>query len=284
MASQERGQNFLHQVSEIQSVLPISPKLIQRLFSQARENSVASLDELAQTIAQDQGLTARVLKRANSAYYGLQAEISNVSRAVSILGLSQLRDIVLSIGLKTVTQKIDVRLLDLMHYWNHQSSTALLARDLARDSGYEEPDDLLTIGILHDMGKLITVIYDKDAWMEINSLAREKDLPLHRAEEAFWGIDHALIGGMVLQHWNLPEWITEPVNWHHNPEMSSSRHRFVSRIIHVANSLTHLVNEEPRQEITPHLERLALERIQAEEMAARTLEDPSVTYLQQMFI
>ncbi|MFO7817071.1 MAG: HDOD domain-containing protein [Thermodesulfobacteriota bacterium] len=284
MNTQDRGQEFLHQVSEIKSELPISPRLIQRLFSQAREDSIASMEDISRTISEDQGLTARILKRVNSAYYGLQAQVSTVSRAVSILGFTQIRDIVLSIGLKTVTQKIDLKLIDLLQYWHHQSSTALLARNIAREAGYEEPDDLFTIGILHDLGKLITVIYNKDAWIQINNLARKEDLPLHVAEDKFWGIDHALIGGMLLQQWNLPDWVTEPVNWHHAPEMASSRHRFASRIIHVANSLNHFMNNESGQKIDPQLERLALERVKAEDIAARTLDDPAITYLKQLFI
>jgi HD-like signal output (HDOD) protein len=284
MSDQNRGREFLHQISEKKLELPISPELVQKLFSLAREDSLASMEDISRIISRDQSLTARILKRVNSAYYGLQAQISTVSRAVSILGLSQIRDIILSIGLKSVSRQIDIRLIDLTQYWHHQSSTAILGRELARKTGFSEQDDLFTIGILHDLGKLTTAIYDRTAWVEINSLAREKGLSLHLAEQEYWGIDHALIGGMILQQWNLPEWITEPVNWHHSPETASEEHRTASRLLYTANSLTHYVQDEESQEIDFQLEKLDMQKKQAEEIAAGVIRDPAVSHLQQLFL
>lgn len=284
MSDQNRGREFLHHISEKKLELPISPELVQKLFSLAREDSLSSMEDISRIISRDQGLTARILKRVNSAYYGLQAQVSTVSRAVSILGLSQIRDIILSIGLKSISRQIDIRLMDLVGYWHHQSSTAILARELARENGFSERDDMFTIGILHDLGKLITAIFDRTAWVDINALAREKDLPLHLAEQEYWGIDHALVGGLILQQWNLTEWITEPVNWHHAPETSAKDHRPASRLMYTANSLTHRMRGEPFQEVDSQLHNLDMPKERAEEIAEGVVRDPAVSQLQKLFL
>lgn len=245
---------------------------------------MSSMEDISAIISQDQGLTARVLRWVNSAYYGLQAQVSSISRAVSILGLSQIRDAVLSIGVKSVTRDLDLSLIDLRLYWRHQISTAILARELARKTECSEPDDLFTIGILHDLGKIMTAIYDKQAWLEINALASEEGLLFQAAEQKYWGIDHALVGGMLLQQWNLPEWITEPVNWHHNPEMSSPQHLVPSRLVYTANNLVHRMDNEQAQDIDGQLEKISLDRDLAEGMAWEVSRDPGINQMQKLFV
>ncbi|NJB69457.1 HD-like signal output (HDOD) protein [Desulfobaculum xiamenense] len=228
--SPERGPLLLSGATELRKDLPISPQIIQQLFAQTDEDSRASLADIAKSIAADQGLTVKVLAMANSAYYGLQTEVESPARAVALLGLDTIRCLVLGIGVKGLSAKLrNGSDFDLRAYWRHQLLTAATARLLAgrlRDVPQGEdappvvPDQIFTAAMLHDLGKLLTAIIMPDDWATIITLAREGQLSIAEAEDTYWGLDHGVVGALALRSWNLPPSLTEPVNWHHAPDMA----------------------------------------------------------------
>lgn len=215
--SQERGQEFLAQLPTLGQDLPYDPSLLQQLFAQTSDDSFSSMDDVAQTISHDPGLTAKVLAIANSAYYGLQAEVTSVSRAMAVLGMNEVRTLVLALGVKALSADVDKDILDLDAFWLHGVLTAATCRILAGPLGLDA-DDLFTAGMLHDLGKLITAMHRPDDWRAASELAEAEDLPIHVAEQRHWGLEHGLIGSMTLSSWFLPPQLTEPVSWHHAPE------------------------------------------------------------------
>ncbi|MFZ5427075.1 MAG: HDOD domain-containing protein [Thermodesulfobacteriota bacterium] len=236
----ERGQQFLLDLPGLRHDLPYSPSLLTQLYSQTGQNSSAPLDEIAQTLSQDQGLTIKVLTMANSAFYGLQQEVTTVSRAIAVLGLNEVRSLVLALGVKALTKgKNFPREFGVGHYWEHQLTVALIARHLAPLMGGVDGDNLFTAGVLHDLGKLLTALHRPDDWRAIDALTREKTLSYSEAEEEYWGIEHGVLGSMVMGSWNLPEDLTEPVNWHHAP-MHSPGHRREALVLCVADAMAHV--------------------------------------------
>jgi putative nucleotidyltransferase with HDIG domain len=218
---QTRGQRFLSELPEIKRDLPFHPELLRTLFAQTGEDSFASMEEIAATISQDPGMTARVLTLANSAFYGLQAQVSTVSRALTVLGLKELRNLVLVLGMQAMAGKSPApEGFDMRQFWEHQLSTALCARHLAEATGAADPDLLFTSGLLHDFGKLLTALHRPEDWQAIESLRRSEDISYREAEERHWGLEHGLIGALTLNSWDLPPELTEPVNWHHAPDLS----------------------------------------------------------------
>lgn len=217
--NQERAQRFLLELPSVRNDLPFSPNLLTRLFSLTDENGITPLEEIAGAIAKDQGLSARVLALANSAFYGLQAEVGSISRAVAVLGLREVRGLILTLGLRGLATRRPLPPgFALTPYLEHQLSVAEAAMRLARETRVMDPDDAFTAGVLHDLGKLLTALYRPDDWLAEAALAETAALPWHEAEERHWGLDHGLIGAMVLGFWNLPATLTEPVNWHHAPQ------------------------------------------------------------------
>ncbi len=237
--SQQQGQAFLQNLTRVRDDLPVPPAVLRELFIKVERDSSFSLDSISRIVASDQSLATRVLSRANSAYYGFEARISSISRAVNLIGLAELRRIILSINISTLSGKVRQQDLDLQAYWEHHSFTALMAHELARILKRRDADDILTIGLLHDLGKLITAIYAPDAWRHISTLAMQTNTPLFIVETEFWGIDHALVGAMTLQLWHLPETVTEPVNWHHRPEFAGKGFRDQTMILALANNIQH---------------------------------------------
>lgn len=217
--SQERGQRFLLDLPAVQNDLPFSPDLLARLFSLTDERGLSPLDAIAAAVSEDQGLSIRLLAMANSAFYGLQSEVGSVGRAVAVLGLREVRALVLALGMRGLASGRPLPPgFALAPYLEHQLAVAVTAMALARASGVMDPDDAFTAGVLHDLGKLLTALYRPEDWLAEEGLAEREALPWHEAEERHFGLDHGLIGAMVLRSWNLPESLTEPVNWHHAPQ------------------------------------------------------------------
>jgi putative nucleotidyltransferase with HDIG domain len=234
--NQERAQRFLLELPSIRNDLPFSPELLTRLFSLTDDNGRSPLDAIASAIAEDQGLSTRVLAMANSAFYGLQSQVRTVSRAVAVLGLREVRGLVLLLGMNGLAARRPLPAgFALDPYLEHQVSVAMAAMALARQTRAMDPDDAFTAGVLHDLGKLLTALYRPEDWLAQAALAQAENLPWHEAEERHWGLDHGLVGAMLLRSWNLPEPLTDPVNWHHAPEAAPGR-REPGRLIGLADA------------------------------------------------
>jgi len=282
MIDQAKGQEFLRELPEIRQDLPFSPSLLGQLFSMTGESSVAPLENVGQAITQDQGLSTKVLALANSAFYGLQSRVTSVPRAVALLGLKEIRNLLLLLG----TQALTVRHaypkgFDLRHYWDHQLAVASCAKMLAREKPELDADVLFTAGLLHDLGMLLTALYRPEDWNSIHTDVQTTLCSWSEAEERHWGLEHGLIGAMTLNSWNLPPELTEPVNWHHAPNLAEE-HQSEARIICVADALHHRL-QDPAYVIPPFaVESMNLLDIDSEDalkQLAAGLDDESVSQL-----
>jgi len=233
----DRAQQLLLKLAAFKNDLPFSPVILQKIFSQTGDNSVSPIEEIAETIEGDQGLTAKILRLANSAFYGLQAQVTNVSRAISVLGLNEIKSIVVAVGVAAMGKnKKPPETFDLTAYWSHQLRVGMAAKRLASLVHLDNPDDLFTSGLLHDLGKLLIAIHAPADWQAIDETAREGNLPTHEAEDAHWALEHGVVGSMTLKSWNLPPELTEPVNWHHSP-MVAPEFRKEALILCLADAL-----------------------------------------------
>jgi putative nucleotidyltransferase with HDIG domain len=241
--SHEHGQKFLLDLPGLKHDLPYSPSLLTTLYAQTGQGSYSALGEIADTLSRDQGLTAKVLTMANSAFYGLQQEVTTVSRAIAVLGLSEVRTLVLAVGVKALTKNQHFpKEFNVSRYWEHQLAVALIARHLAPLMGGLDGDNLFTAGVLHDLGKLLTALHRPEDWRIIEDMIHDRQLCYSEAEEEYWGIEHGMLGAMVMGSWNLPEDLTEPVNWHHAP-MHSPNHRREALTLCVADTMAHVAGD-----------------------------------------
>lgn len=253
--NQDRIQAFLRELPKVKEDLPFSPEVLKQLFVQTGSNSMSSLEEIGETLGKDQGLTTRILSLANSAYYGLQAEVQSVPRAAAVLGLGEVRNIVLTLGVNGMADKYEMpEDFDLTEYWTHQFFVGMLSRELSRMSEIGNPDNLFTVGLLHDIGKLITAMRRPDDWQAIRELAEEKELVDAEAEEEYWGMDHAVIGSLVLKSWDLPTNLVEPVNWHHAPALAPDHSNEATLVCLADAAAQAAVN--PEGVYSEHVERL----------------------------
>lgn len=295
--SSERAQRFLNELPELNQDLPCAPQVIAKLFAQTSPWSQDSNEDIARTIGRDQGLSARVLSLANSAFYGMNDTISSIGRAVSLLGLNEVRAMVLMVAAAGVASGLKGRDdFDLEAYWQHQVYTAMAAQALANalEGRADELDlppisvgcECYTAGILHDIGQALTVLHCPDCWQSITQSMQAENIPLYEAEIRFWGLDHGLIGGMTLATWNLPPALTEPLTWHHAPEAAAKEHRLGASLLHCADALAHIADrsdESPPGSWPDSLLAWGLERdALLEDIAARTEEPQNIALLAQI--
>lgn len=244
MTDQAKGQEFLSELPEIKQELPFPPSLLGELFQMTGENSFAPLEKVAQTFNQDQGLSTKVLSLANSAFYGLQAKVTSVARAVTLLGLKEIRSLVLILGTQALTVRHNYpHDFNLRYYWNHQISTGVCAKLLAERIPGTDPDIMFTAGLLHDMGVLLTALYRPADWNLIQNAVISKNISWSLAEEQHWGLEHGLLGALTLNSWNLPPELTEPINWHHSPELAPD-YKTEAQLVCLADGLHHRLEDE----------------------------------------
>lgn len=240
--NESRGYAFLEELPTLDKKLPFDPHMLQMLFSMTGEESTASLADIADAVSADQGLTTHILAVANSAYYGMQAEVTSISRALSLLGLAELRKIVLLQGFDNMASDLlQPDVFNYQSYWEHQVAASDIAGLCAKKLGMNA-DDISTAALLHDIGKLFTAILRPEDWKAIEATAKQDEMPFHKVEDAYWAVDHCLVGAMVLNSWNLPKELTEPINWHHSPEFDPD-HKDFSLILELSDVLAHEFEE-----------------------------------------
>ncbi|MCA1944587.1 MAG: HDOD domain-containing protein [Desulfovibrio sp.] len=269
----QRGQEFLAFLPSIGQELPYSMTLLRDLFDMTSDKSLASMPEVARTLGQDQGLTAKVLAMANSAFYGLQAKVATLPRALALLGVREIRQLVLVLGVQSICSRRTLpHAFDLHGYWKHQLQVAAICKELGHlvhsakgtQGAGLDLDLLYTSGLLHDLGKLLTALHRPQDWEAIEHLRQAEGLPSYAAEDRHWGLEHGVVGAITLNSWNIPPELTEPVNWHHVPELAKEWQPQAT-ILCLADALCHALEQddtEPTQP-APHvaacLSRLALD-------------------------
>jgi HD-like signal output (HDOD) protein len=190
---------------------------------------------IAQAIGHDPALSARLLRIANSPFYGFPSRIDTLTRAVTVIGTRGLRDLVLASTAVRVFARVGV--LDMYAFWKHSLLCGLGSRLLAVRCGVPEPEALFVSGLLHDIGQIIILTKLPEVGRETRVRAEDCALPLHLLERSVMGFDHAAVGGELLRQWMLPKTIWEAVKFHHDPAGATAT--LDASIVHVADVLAH---------------------------------------------
>lgn len=197
----------------------------------------SSLAELGNVIMRDVALSARVLKVANSPYYGTLQEIASIRQAVLTLGAARVKSLSLSLSLYELSNKIGGR-VNLKDFWRHSLNVACAAELIAGRVDPSLVEEAFICGCLHDIGVLVLDnIYAKDYAKVFQATAAGGDLL--RVEQQLLEIDHAVAGEMVARIWNFPARYCETIAHHHDVvDLESERKQDkLSLIVNLANRL-----------------------------------------------
>lgn len=220
------------------------------------QNEYASIDDLAHVIERDPGLSARVLRAANSPHLGQASEITRIPQAVQALGFRSVLSFALAASVYTLTGSLKGR-VDRTRFWRHSLETAVASRLLAKASGKIDPDEAFTSGLLHDIGMLVYDVSNPDKYYGIGRKVKEKNADLIELEISEWGSDHATAGALLLRQWKIPEKICQAVARHHAAasEIESGSMSDLSICVAMANAISlHRVFSDSRTSLA-HTER-----------------------------
>ena len=178
-----------------------------------------TVDQLVGVMEHDQGLTANILRWANSVYFGGRHEVYSVRNAIVRLGLDQMKLVVIaSIAAPMVRQQIEGYDLPPNSLLEHSIVAAIGTREIAEELGIEAPSYAFTAGLLHDIGKIVLGTFVKVESKPMMRMVQEEDITFDEAERRILGIDHAEVGALLLEGWKIPQSIVDVVRWHHEPD------------------------------------------------------------------
>jgi putative nucleotidyltransferase with HDIG domain len=202
----------------------------------ALEKPEVSVKQVEDILRYDPGLTANVLKLANSAYFGIPARIGSVKQAIVLLGLKRLMQLVIASCVGAVMNKsVPGYNMPPGNLWRHAIAVSIAAEALIKDKKDLDTEDFFTPALLHDVGKLVLGSFVKEDLGAIESITA-KGIPFVVAENMILGTDHAEIGAKILAMWSFPPEIVDAVRWHHDPEAGDHSSMQID-VVHLANVL-----------------------------------------------
>lgn len=226
--------------------LPSPPRLYRQL-SDAVDSDMADLTEISSIVEQDPAVVAQIMKQVNSAFFGYNRPIADLKEAISILGVRNLRSLVLSSQLsQQFHQGGDWNVFSFEQMNKRSLLVGRLAQAICRRAGANKAtqDQAFLAGLLHDLGILIMASYDPNQYKKLLSYAVKKQKPIYLVEKAAFGFFHGEVAGALMALWNLPPQVIEAVMLHHVPHLSKGKEFNALTAVHVADAMLPSVHVE----------------------------------------
>ncbi len=234
-------------VAKLKSI-PTLPTVALRVM-EISANPKSSANDLMAVISPDISLTTKILKIANSPFYGLTREVSSLQHAVTVLGFKEIRNLVISsVAFDSFKNLKQDGAFDINKFWKHSFYCALAAKNIAVDLKVES-SELFVAGLVHDIGKLAMYItFPCDFLMQLEVMDTVKiKYTSFETEKNIFGMTHDDIGMRLLKKWMFPEPLLTAVGYHHRPQEADKKSIF-PLIVHIADILTHIYEMQTEEE------------------------------------
>jgi len=229
------GQELKKRIFSSLDDLPLMPQVAQKARKVVSDPK-SSFSDLAMVIDTDQGIVTRVLKMANSPYYGMSGKISSVQHASVILGTKTLMEILtLACSSEILGSTLSGYDLDAGDLWKHSLATASGSQIIAKRLKPALAYDAFSAGLIHDVGKIILDPYVLERKEAFNTFAKDGTQSFLEAEKQILGFDHAELASEVCERWNIPSNIAKAIKYHHDPTLSNNDD--LSYIVHMADAI-----------------------------------------------
>jgi diguanylate cyclase (GGDEF)-like protein len=245
-----------HEIDDLikkQINLPSPPAIAVKILNTV-QNTDCSLGDLEKIISADPALISKLLRIANSAIYSLPNKVGNINRALTILGTNLIKNIALSFVITENLRGDNKTAFHFDYFWR-RSVTAAVAAELASARLHLKNDDIFVGGLLQDIGVLILHLakgeeYDK----ALEHCIANGGTGLSHSEKTMFGFDHQQVGGLLLEHWGIPESITLPIRFHHRPESAPASHQQTALVLKIANLLSAICNGSETTDLVAELQ------------------------------
>jgi putative nucleotidyltransferase with HDIG domain len=227
---QEQAIDITALIAKVKDLPPL-PTIVMKAMEMTLDPE-ASVRNLQLLISQDQALSAKILRIVNSAMYALRCEVSTVSHAVAVLGINVVKSVIMATSVEQVflsAKDLGAKLMS-----DHSWGTALAARAIARHVRYENTEEALVCGLMHDIGKPVLLQNHRERYSVIISEVYRGNSTFHQMELLAFGFSHAHVGALLARKWNFPPQLTEAVGYHHNP-LSAPNFKQLACIVNLAN-------------------------------------------------
>jgi len=228
----------IKEISHIATLPEITVKIIELV-----EDPTSSAQDLHNVISNDPALCSRILKVVNSSFYGLPGQIGSINRAIVLLGLNAVKNIAISASLAKLFRGGQITpTFAARDLWVHSIATATACKFVADELKLGVPDEAFLAGLIHDIGIMVELQYDKNKLVEVlNKVKAGPDgaptCDMLAAEREIYGADHQHFGRALCEKWKFPKAFFIVTGWHHTPTELPSGSRTLACIVNVAERI-----------------------------------------------
>ncbi len=211
-------------------------------ISQMIQDPRFSLEDIASVISKDPALSVRLLQVVNSSYYGFQAKIDTISRAIVVVGIDDLNKLILATSVIDVFSDIPSELTDMADFWMHSVHCGLLCKLLAKASSVLHSERLFLAGLLHNIGSLILYCKMPEQSQKVLLAADFDKSKIAGLEQEIIGFNHAQVGSELIKNWGLPESLYEAIACYLQPQLAQV-HRLDAYLLFLATQLVFMTQQ-----------------------------------------
>jgi HD-like signal output (HDOD) protein len=224
-------QSLVQEIEHLVSLPDICVRVNQMVSSQDY-----TMSELAELIAQDADISARILRMANSPLYGQRSKVETLTRAVTLLGGEELRNLAMATVAQRTFVGIPESLVNMTDYWQHSVTTGVMAQILAKRCNILHSERLFVLGVLHDVGRLVIYLALPNESRDILLITGGDNWILSEVEQDVLGFTHLEVGRALLKSWHLPESFQAVAGYHNAPDKVVDFPLEVS-LVHIAKAV-----------------------------------------------
>ena len=235
-------QDVLQQVVDSGSLPTLSTVASKLLNITGKEET--TIYDITKLIAQDVSLSTKILKVVNSSFYNFPNEVGTIQQAVAILGTNAVRSLVLSFSFLNMERPQHGKGFDYERFWEESLAAAVASKLIMTRVSDGDPEEVFTVSLLQNLGKLIFACAFRETYDEILKEAAGSEKELMRLELERIGATHADVGCAAAKHWQFPESLTLPMLYHHDPDGYKERNPEMLtqiRVVHLAGLVANIM-------------------------------------------
>ena len=251
--------------------LPTLPRTVLQITGLVNDPK-SSAKDLARVITDDQVLTVRLLKLVNSSFYGFPQRISTVTGAIVLLGFDAIRNLLLTTSVFDLfANRNRQKKRDQERFWDHSLGCAVGAKVIGNYLRHDKIEELFVSGLLHDIGKIVEMMFLPDEFSKIVAAVNRENILMVTAENNVLGYNHAEVGKLLAEKWNLPVKLVQVIAHHHHPDNAGS-FAVEAAIVHLADIFCRALNMGyGGDNKIPPLDTLAWERLKIQTSAIESI-------------